>query len=570
MGNRTQVKTTVSATVDTTDYTYDSLNRLATVTDNALNVTNYTYDNVGNRASVSYANGNVTTYTYDSLNRLTYQETQNAANTMIASYDYTLASTGHRTQVIDHSGATTSYSYDDLNRLIGEDLTNHPILGAQSNSYEYDAVGNRTYSIENGVHTEYTYDANDRLTQAGGESYTYDANGNTLSVSIDNTHTAYSYDYNNRLIQMIKTENSVDIDNVTYQYDIDGLRIAKNDDGNQTHYLVDKNRDYGQVIKELDSTNATTVDYLYGDDLIKQTRAANDAYYLYDGHGSTRALADGTGNITDTYDYNAYGQLIDSTGATDNSYLYTGEQFDQSLSNYYLRARYYDPNNGRFTTMDTWMGVNSDPVTLNKYAYGNLDPVNYIDPTGNFGLTSLSAGINVRGVLATTSFARYGFSLVQSIGSRAVVNSTLGMVRSFSSQINRFINGGKKVANIGSAISKAVRGFRKFTQSKKFKNGQGFHYLDVSGPSSLKQTPAKFTQYRKITRKIHVRYGSGGKPGRVFEIKYKIGLNGQPAKGTGFTFRVDYQDYVFNPPKFKPHYHLCYGEGTSCKDHNYF
>lgn len=73
--------------------------------------------------------------------------------------------------------------------------------------------------------------------------------------------------------------------------------IAKNDDGITTNYLVDKNRDYGQVLKELDSANTETVSYLYGDDLIKQTRASNDSYYLYDGHGSARALSDAAGSI---------------------------------------------------------------------------------------------------------------------------------------------------------------------------------------------------------------------------------------------------------------------------------
>jgi len=50
--------------------------------------------------------------------------------------------------------------------------------------------------------------------------------------------------------------------------------------------------------------------------------------------------------ITDTYIYDAYGQLISSTGTTKNSYLYTGEQFDKELGKYYLRARYYNQNVG--------------------------------------------------------------------------------------------------------------------------------------------------------------------------------------------------------------------------------
>jgi hypothetical protein len=56
--------------------------------------------------------------------------------------------------------------------------------------------------------------------------------------------------------------------------------------------------------------------------------------------------------------------------------------------------------------MDTWMGNNSDPVTLHKYLYANVDPVNFVDPSGNFGLGSFSAALRVAGTLARTATAR--------------------------------------------------------------------------------------------------------------------------------------------------------------------
>jgi len=199
---------------------------------------------------------------------------------------------------------------------------------------------------------------------------------------------------------------------VSYQYDADGLRVAKNDDGIVTNYLVDRNRDYGQVIKELDSANNPSVSYLYGDDLISQTRAANDSYYLYDGLGSTRALSDSAGIVTDTYDYSSYGQLIASSGATESSYRYTGEQYDGNLNNYYLRARYYDQSVGRFTQQDTWMGRPNEPITLNKYLYANANPAMYTDPTGNFSIGSLGAGMNGFAILATTAVAANAFSMM--------------------------------------------------------------------------------------------------------------------------------------------------------------
>ena len=89
----------------------------------------------------------------------------------------------------------------------------------------------------------------------------------------------------------------------------------------------------------------------------------------------------------------------------------TGEQFDANLNQVYLRARYYDPGVGRFAQQDTWMGNNSDPITLHKYLYANADPANNIDPSGNFSLGGLMSAINVQGVLTTVSVASSAFSL---------------------------------------------------------------------------------------------------------------------------------------------------------------
>ncbi|MDY6929919.1 MAG: RHS repeat-associated core domain-containing protein [Pseudomonadota bacterium] len=363
-----------------TSYSFDALNRLGVVAD-SQGQTLYTYDAVGNRESVSYPSGNVTLYDYDALNRLTRLTTTDAADQILADYAYTLDATGRRAQVQEaHSGRTTSYSYDELYRLTGETITD-PVNGNYSAAYQFDKVGNRTYSIINGVHTAYSYDNNDRLTEQGGVSYRYDANGNTLSETEDGLTTRYHYDARNKLIEVEKPGLTA-----SYGYNADGIRTRKTENGITTHYVVDSNRDYAQVLEEV--TNRTAeVSYTYGDDLVSQTRAGSASYYLYDGHGSTRGLADQTGSLTDSYDYDAFGVLLNSTGDTKNVYRYTGEQVDWGLDQYYLRARYYDQSSGRFTQMDTWMGRNSDPVTLNKYLYGNADPTTFIDPSGHFGIT---------------------------------------------------------------------------------------------------------------------------------------------------------------------------------------
>ncbi len=175
---------------------------------------------------------------------------------------------------------------------------------------------------------------------------------------------------------------------------------------------ISYNQDYAQVLHEVDSDTLTTeVSYTFGNDLLAQDRNGQLQTYHYDGLGSTRLLTDDTGVQTDSYDYEAFGETLNQVGFTENSYLYAGEQFDEDLGQYYLRNRFYNQDIGRFHSMDDWMGNASDPATLHKYAYANVDPVNNIDPSGQFSLGSVVTGLRIASVLA--SAATVGYDIYQ-------------------------------------------------------------------------------------------------------------------------------------------------------------
>lgn len=415
-GSRTQVKVTRAGQVTSqTSYTYDSLNRLATVTNDLVpgEVSEYGYDDVGNLDTVTYPNGLVTDYDYNSLNQLTDVYTRDAQGNIISHYHYTLGNTGRRTVITELDGRTTAYCHDNLYRLSAEtvfDTTAAPITNgclsaadragaSYTADYQYDWTGNRVHETVDGVQTAYLYDANDRLQQTGGTVYSHDNNGNTRTETLDGVTTTYIYNGKNRMVRVEKGGLTT-----RYTYNPNGIRDSKTEGGTTTHFIVDENRDYVQVLEEVVG-GSTQVSYSYGHDLISQDRAGATSFYHYDGLGSTRALSDATGTITDTYHYEAFGEVLGQTGTTENSYLYTGEQFDGSLNQYYLRARYYDQGIGRFTQMDTWMGNNYDPVTLHKYLYANADPVTYVDPTGNFSIGGMMSGI---GTMANLSMRAYG------------------------------------------------------------------------------------------------------------------------------------------------------------------
>ena len=85
----------------------------------------------------------------------------------------------------------------------------------------------------------------------------------------------------------------------------------------------------------------------------------------------------------DTYDYDAFGNLINSTGSTPNNYLFAGEQYDSALALYYNRARYLNTATGRFWSMDTEDGDDEEPASLHKYTYAEDNPVDNTDRSGN-------------------------------------------------------------------------------------------------------------------------------------------------------------------------------------------
>ena len=131
------------------------------------------------------------------------------------------------------------------------------------------------------------------------------------------------------------------------------------------------------------------------------------AFILGDGQRSVRALADEGGMVTDRYDYDAFGNLLARSGATPNTYLYAGEQFDPSLGLYNLRARYYDPRQGRFTARDPFAGRPDVPASLHPYAYAVNDPVNRRDPSGRQPLVDEAVAEAAEGDLAVMAEAAF-------------------------------------------------------------------------------------------------------------------------------------------------------------------
>src|SRR5712692_9975240 len=311
-------------------YTYDVLNRLASAKDNRVAAqggsatpTTYSYDPAGNLTGYAYSNSVQTGNVFDTLNRLTQTCVATtspacSAGTKLASYAYTLGNAGNRTNVLELNSRNVGYGYDNDYRLTSEAITADPGGNNGTVSNVYDVVGNRfsRTSTLNAVPTaSYSYDANDRLAID-----TFDANGNTTSsAGISNT-----YDFENRM-----TAHG----SVTIVYDGDGNRVSETVGGTTTKFLVDDHNPTGlpQVLDEKVSGSVTRT-YAYGLQRISENQLVSGtlkpSFYGYDGHGNGRFLMNVSGTVTDTYQYDAFGMPIASSGTTANNYLYSGEQFD--------------------------------------------------------------------------------------------------------------------------------------------------------------------------------------------------------------------------------------------------
>ncbi len=297
----------------------------------------------------------------------------------------------------------------------------------------YDRVGNRhsrsltdantALSSKVPTFTDRKYDRNDWVddngdaTDANGN---YDDNGNSLVVpsgdltsgaivpSLTSPASADSYDFENRLIQRYDGTTRV-----TIAYDGDGNRVRKTvvvgSTTTKTDYLVDDQNPtgYAQVLEEIETVNTGTPtlkrQYVYGHSLISENLIGSPTtihYYGLDGHGNVRFLLNSSGQITDAYNYDAFGILLDqwpATGQTDNRYLYCGEQWDTDLGLYFLRPRYMNPKAGIFWTMDAFQGRQIDPLSLHKYLFCQANPINHVDPSGNDGeLGELLLNISIR------------------------------------------------------------------------------------------------------------------------------------------------------------------------------
>ena len=429
-GQKTEVTT---ANTDIT-YAYDDLGQLTTVTADTLDgsaasqVTTYAYDLDGHLLTTDLPNGTVEARAYDTLGRLqSIATTVSSTGATIFSATYTRDLDGHITldqEMLNGTAQAFDDTYDADGRLIRQGL-DASSANPRLFTYAYDLAGNRTGSTDSAAAygqqaLTYAYDPDGRLTSvrsagafAGAYSvdYTYDAAGDTLTATTTGGGSPQqtvtdSWDLEGRLVGVVTAVDGT-TQSVADSYDDSGDRVSETAGGRATTYLNDPTDAYDRVLEEY-SGGMLAATYVRGLDLLFQDRTGADggtssrSYYAVDALGSTRALTNSAGAVTDTDTYDAYGDTMpgQSSGHTTNEFTYAGYQADAATGQYDTESRIYDAAAGRFTSRDSFDGSTSDPITQNHYAYADANPIDMIDPSGHDGeladvLTAINEGITL-------------------------------------------------------------------------------------------------------------------------------------------------------------------------------
>jgi RHS repeat-associated protein len=408
-GNMVSISISIGAQRFVTEYDYNEAGKISSVRDSEGGMYEFEYDKSNNLVSKRFPNGMVTTYEYDSLSRLRYISTVNTDNTIIQSYAYTIDSVGNRINCEEKDGDLLEYNYDDAYRLISERVQKSS--GAiDVSSFSYDKVGNRLSSLMSNQDgqfiNEYLYDERDRLLSKNEDLFSWSENGN-LNEESANGVVLYAYDSANRLSRLTKHDGSA----VDYTYDADGIlnKIEARPVTGQpetTELLNDASSMLSRVMAEINVSEEELTQYIWaGSELLAAIRTDGIRYYHHDGLGSTRALSNEEGQVTDWYSYEPFGELREHIGSDGNRFLFAGEYRDEHTGFYYLRARWMYPGYGIFTSMDPFSGMLEDPYTLHRYLYANMDPINNSDPLGLFTTQEMVVSIAIIAVVTVMALS---------------------------------------------------------------------------------------------------------------------------------------------------------------------
>jgi len=389
----------------TATFGYDFAGRPASVSETSLTslTPRWSYRLDGLLGSRTWTGSNALfTYTYDAAKRpvgLAISGTGVASVSLSQTYDRdgNVKSEGRTFAGItgDSGNNTASFTYDGLARVVSD------VLGSRSISYTYDRDSNRT-SMTDGSPTTYVYDAADQLlsqTVSGTTHYfAYDSGGNMIADAepvAGGSTTTYTYDIADRLLGITAPNPTA---SSTFTLDPLGRTATRTTATSptattDTYSYLGTSETVCQIATS-GGSNSTTVALLGSDGSRLATKVGGSntlSFLVPDLHGNVAAAATWNfGTITDAFRYDAYGRLIAATTSSlPTPWRYQGRMLVSATGAadlYDAGARFYSPGLGTFTQFDSVGGSAQNPISMNRYLYGDANPATLIDPDGHTGI----------------------------------------------------------------------------------------------------------------------------------------------------------------------------------------
>lgn len=409
---------------DVTEYLRDETGRIESERNTEYLQATYQYDGAGRVLTRRLSSGARTQYAYDAAGRLQELSQWTADGTLLRRTTYDLrdavGNPKQTTSTLENGSVeVATFSYDPVHRLTQAIYTVDSVE-QERQDFTYDDVGNRETkaSTSSGLPTQYyIYNENNQLvairlgsaTGSDHQTFEYDDNGNLRfrRNSIGAVELELRYDERDRVASAHMGAATVG----TYTYDPFGYRIDVADTPSPRKNLLE-----GEHLEAIyDDTGDLVAQFLRGEVIDENVSAyffdANDKATSYTYHHDTLqsvvGLSGHAGSVEETLRYAPFGDLIGQSGSSPNPQRFTGRDFDTETGLYYYRARYYDPELGRFLAEDPLGFDGGEP---NLYGYVGNNPLRFNDPTGEIAnLAAAGIGAGVGGILGgATAFIRTG------------------------------------------------------------------------------------------------------------------------------------------------------------------
>lgn len=412
-----------------TSYSYTPHNQLASVS-NGHDTLTYSYYSdtskntvIGAPQGVTLANNYTETYQYDAHDRKNATRKLSAAGQLLLDESCVLNALNQLVSSTLHSALDSNvslnqqrnWSYDAFSQLTGDTVKDSNGAVASADSYQYDGNGNVLVKTSNGVATVYSYNSIDQLvayTVGAGKQQTqaFDTNGRLV---VDGDGNGYRYDLRGKLLNVEGASNT------RYTYYPNELLATRATQASTVQMYYDNTQ---QVVNSYQNGTATQF-LLVGSKRFAAYPQGSAPFYYGTNQRQDTVLGMANNKLVGSASYQAYGEETDASLGLDasNNFAWNQEYKDPDNKLVYLRARYYEPNTMRF--------ISRDNTRLdNRYGFGNGDPINNIDPTGNDALEWAAIGVG-----AGAGAALVGVGAYLAITYGAAVTAAVGGVSAVAS-----------------------------------------------------------------------------------------------------------------------------------------